>query len=171
MVSSCKKGSVAEIVVRVANLADAQEVGTLTEQAYLDTAVADKAYRAVLRDGGRRIDEATVLVAAVDGHVAGTVTLATHGTEFGEICHDDELEVRMLATADHARRRGIADQLMAAAEAHARSLRLAGVILSTEPRMLGAHRLYERRGYRRAPERDWTIDGIDLLVYRLTLAR
>ena len=42
------------------------------------------------------------------------------------------------------------------------------MVLSTDPRMTAAHRLYERLGFRRLPERDWTpVPGIDLLVYAL----
>ena len=45
-----------------------------------------------------------------------------------------------------------------------------GVVLSTLPEMTDAHRLYERRGFRRAPERDWApVPGVDLLAYALDL--
>lgn len=37
--------------------------------------------------------------------------------------------------------------------------------------MKGAHRLYERRGYRRDPERDWDANGrFTLLAYRVDVA-
>jgi hypothetical protein len=36
--------------------------------------------------------------------------------------------------------------------------------------MTAAHRLYERLGFTRLPERDWTpLPGVDLLVYSLDL--
>ena len=39
-------------------------------------------------------------------------------------------------------------------------------VISTDPRMTAAHRLYERLGFTRLPERDWSpVPGIDLLVY------
>jgi hypothetical protein len=38
---------------------------------------------------------------------------------------------------------------------------------STEP----AHRLYQRLGFVRCPERDWSpLPGVELVVYRLDLA-
>ena len=39
------------------------------------------------------------------------------------------------------------------------------------PRMRAAHRIYERAGFVRAPERDWSpVPGVDLVGYRLELA-
>jgi hypothetical protein len=35
--------------------------------------------------------------------------------------------------------------------------------------MHGAHRLYERRGYVRQPERDWDVGSLRLLAYQLDL--
>uniref|UniRef100_UPI0035653628 GNAT family N-acetyltransferase n=1 Tax=Nocardioides sp. TaxID=35761 RepID=UPI0035653628 len=44
------------------------------------------------------------------------------------------------------------------------------VVLSTLAEMSAAHRLYERLGFRRAPERDWSPrEGIDLVAYLLDL--
>ena len=40
------------------------------------------------------------------------------------------------------------------------------MVISTDPRMTAAHRLYERLGFTRLPERDWSpMPGVDLLVY------
>ena len=44
------------------------------------------------------------------------------------------------------------------------------MVLSTDVRMAAAHRLYERLGFTRLPERDWSpLPGVDLLVYALDL--
>lgn len=41
-----------------------------------------------------------------------------------------------------------------------------GGVISTDPRMQAAHRLYGRMGFVRAPERDWSPnDGVELLAY------
>ena len=46
-----------------------------------------------------------------------------------------------------------------------------GVVLSTLPAMHAAHRLYERHGFVRAPERDWSPAArVDLVAYHLDLA-
>ncbi len=40
------------------------------------------------------------------------------------------------------------------------------MVLSTGPRMAAAHRLYERLGFTRLPQRDWApVPGVDLVVY------
>jgi hypothetical protein len=35
--------------------------------------------------------------------------------------------------------------------------------------MAAAHRLYQRRGYARQPDRDWRVGRVRLLVFRLPL--
>ena len=155
--------------IRPATPADGDELGVLTEEVYRAGGWTSEAYAARLRDGRRRIEDAIVHVATVDGAVVGSVTLAPPGTPYVNTAGPDEAEVRMLAVAPAARGRGIGDALMAACEGWARAEGLAGVVLSTEASMHAAHRLYRRRGYRRAPERDWTYDGALYLVYRVDL--
>ncbi|HEU5151520.1 MAG TPA: GNAT family N-acetyltransferase [Iamia sp.] len=158
--------------IRPATADDATAVGVLTEKVYRDGGYLDddEAYVAQLLDGAGRVRDAVVLVAELAGTVVASVTVAEPGTPWAEIARPDELEVRMLAVAETARRRGIADRLMDEVEAHARRRGLAAVVLSTEPAMTGAHVLYERRGYVRHPERDWDVDGFPLIAYRLALA-
>jgi hypothetical protein len=44
------------------------------------------------------------------------------------------------------------------------------VVLSSLPVQRDAHRIYERLGFVRLPERDWSPhDGVDLLAFRLDL--
>jgi hypothetical protein len=39
-------------------------------------------------------------------------------------------------------------------------------VISTDPRMVSAHRLYERLAFTRLPERDWSpLPGVRLRVY------
>jgi ribosomal protein S18 acetylase RimI-like enzyme len=97
------------------------------------------------------------------------VTAALPGSRFANMSRDNEVEVRMLAVDEAVRRQGVGDRLMEACETFARDNGYRAVALSTEPDMYGAHRLYERRGYVRAPDRDWAIHGSTLLVYRLAL--
>jgi ribosomal protein S18 acetylase RimI-like enzyme len=48
----------------------------------------------------------------------------------------------------------------------ARSAGKSRMVLSTDPRMAAAHRLYGRLGFSRLPERDWSpIPGVELMVY------
>jgi ribosomal protein S18 acetylase RimI-like enzyme len=158
----------ADITVRRADPAEADLVGELTERVYRDGGFGSGAYADVLRDGSR-VRDAIVLVAAADGTITGTVTLALPGTPLAHMCRADEAEVRMLAVDEAARGHGVANLLMAACETLARDQGLAAMILCTETRMLAAQRLYKRRGYLREPARDWQIRNVHLIAYRLPL--
>jgi ribosomal protein S18 acetylase RimI-like enzyme len=158
-----------KVEIRQAGPDDAEQVGTLAERVYRQGGWADERYSKVLLDGRSRIEDATVFVAVADGAVVGTVTLGRPGTRFANVAQAGEAEVRMLAVDEAARGRGIARLLMDACEGLARDDGLAAVVLSTEPDMLAAHRLYQRRGYVRQPERDWRIGQSLLQVYRLSL--
>lgn len=152
---------------RVAHEKDAAILGELTERAYrADGFLNSEKYAARLRDAATRMAEATVLVAELDGKIVATVTLAVHGSPWAEIAQPDELEVRMLAVAPEVRRRGIAEKLMSAAMNHVRNLGLNALALSSETTMSGAHRLYEKLGCIRQPDRDWSATGYEMLVYR-----
>jgi CTP:molybdopterin cytidylyltransferase MocA/ribosomal protein S18 acetylase RimI-like enzyme len=159
----------ADVEIRRAGLADADQVGALTERAYREGGWGNESYWNQLRDGRARIEDAIVLVAAAGGVILGTVTVARPGSRFAHLARAGEAEVRMLAVDEAGRGRGIASLLMAACEALARDEGLAAVVLCTEPDMYAAHRLYQRRGYLRQPDRDWQADGVTLLVYRLSI--
>ena len=158
----------ADITVRRADPAEADLVGELTERVYRDGGFGSGAYADVLRDGSR-VRDGIVLVAAADGTITGTVTLALPGSPLAHMCRADEAEVRMLAVDEAARGHGVANLLMAACETLARDQGLAAMILCTETRMHAAQRLYERRGYLREPARDWQIRNVHLIAYRLAL--
>jgi ribosomal protein S18 acetylase RimI-like enzyme len=158
----------AGITVRRADPAEAGLVGELTERVYRNGGFGSGAYADVLRDGSR-VRDGIVLVAAADGTITGTVTLALPGSPLAHMCRADEAEVRMLAVDEAARGHGVANRLMAACETLARDQGLAAMILCTETRMLAAQRLYERRGYLREPTRDWQIGNVHLIAYRLPL--
>ena len=158
------------VVVRRATLEDADAIGSITVDAYREHVASE--YLGELRDAESRVREAEVLVALVDLEIVGALTVAEPGNRYAEIGRPDELEVRMLAVAEAARGQGIAARLMDAAEARARELGLPAVVLCTAPTMHAAHRLYERRGYERQPDRDWYVpeEDFNLLTYRRSLA-
>ena len=159
----------ADVTVRRAEPAEADLVGALTERVYRTGGFGSDDYAKTLLDGRSRVRDAIVLVAAVDGAIAGTVTLALPGSPLAHLSQAGEAEVRMLAVDQAARGLGLASRLMAACETQARDEGLIAVILCTETGMHAAQRLYERRGYRRDPARDWQIRDVRLLAYRLTL--
>jgi len=158
-----------DVQIRRAHLADADQVGILSERVYRHGGWADERYSPILLDGRSRIEEAEVLVAEADGAIVGTAAVARPGTRFASMARPDEVEIRILVVDQAARGQGIADRLMAACEALARDEGFAAVILCTEPDMYAAQRLYQRRGYVRQPGRDRSIGQVMLLAYRLSL--
>jgi GNAT superfamily N-acetyltransferase len=128
----------------------------------------DHAYVATLRDVKRRAEVARVLVAVEDGRLLGTVTFVPDGGPLGEIARPDETEFRMLAVDPAAQGRGVGIALTQRIVDESRGR--AGIVCSTKPVMRTAHRIYEKVGFQRAPERDWSPKpGLDLLAFVHTL--
>ncbi|UOZ10627.1 GNAT family N-acetyltransferase [Amycolatopsis sp. WQ 127309] len=145
--------------------------GEVTVQAYdVDGHLAgDVGYDAVLRDVARRVELAEVLVAVGEaGDVLGCVTIVRPGSAYAEISRPGELEFRMLAVAPSARGRRVGEALTRAVLDRARTLGLRRVVLSSLDGMRSAHRLYERLGFTRLPERDWRpFPHISLVAYQI----
>ncbi|WP_030683337.1 GNAT family N-acetyltransferase [Streptomyces sp. NRRL B-1347] len=164
-----------DIVIRRARPAEYAALGDLTVEAYLrDGFLAfgaeDGGYRDHLRDVAGRADAAEVLVAVAGEQLLGGVTFVPSAGPMTDIARADEAEVRMLAVARAARGRGAGEALVRACVERARAAERAAVVLSTQPTMRAAQRLYERLGFVRAPRRDWEpVPGLTLLSYELTL--
>lgn len=80
----------------------------------------------------------------------------------------------MLAVARESRGRGAGETLVRARVDPARATDgCVRVVLSTQRTMHAAHRIYERLGFTRTPDRGWNplpdLDDITLLTYELTL--
>ena len=111
-------------------------------------------------------------MATAGDHLLGGVTYVPDGGPLSEIARPAESEIRMLAVSHAARGRGVGQALVQAcvdrATAAGKSL-----VLCTQPTMHKAHRLYERLGFTRVPERDRhpvpTAPDFTLLTYELTL--
>ncbi len=160
-----------DLVVRRATAADHAQVGEITVAAYAEfTDGPDDDYVARLRDAAARDRDAELWVAERAGSLLGTVTLALPGSPWREIATDDEGEFRMLAVAPAARRQGVGDALARLVVDRFRGLGFGAVVLSSLAQMTGAHRIYERLGYVRVPERDWSPHaGVHLIAYRREL--
>jgi ribosomal protein S18 acetylase RimI-like enzyme len=164
---------VSDYTVRPAEPRDHDAVGALTVRAYVDDGhiPADADYTLHLADAGGRARDAMLLVAVdEDDEPVGTVTFAVAGSRMAELSREGEAEFRMLAVSPRARGRGVGEALVRACLDEARRAGARAVVLSTQPRMTAAHRIYERLGFTRIPERDWSpVPGVDLLAYRLDL--
>ncbi|MFF3290768.1 GNAT family N-acetyltransferase [Streptomyces sp. NPDC003023] len=137
-------------------------LGELTARTYLDGGLlafgAEDPYLPVLRDVAGRAEGAEVYV-AVDtaGALLGGVTFVAGSGRWADIAGPGEAEFRMLAVAPQARGRGVGEQLVRLCTDRARAVPgCVRLVLSTDPEMHAAHRLYERLGFVRTPERDWS---------------
>jgi ribosomal protein S18 acetylase RimI-like enzyme len=127
-------------------------------------------YTDLLRDAATRAAHTDLLVAVLDGSVVGTVTLVLDGGRYSEASDPDDAVIRMLATAPAARGSGVGSRLVEECVSRARAAGRTAVRLSTQDKMHAAHRLYERAGFVRTPERDWSpVPGYQLLTYWLPL--
>ncbi|MFD7502506.1 GNAT family N-acetyltransferase [Streptomyces sp. NPDC059850] len=148
-----------DVTIRRARDEELDDIGEFTAAVYLGDGLldfgAEDPYLDELRNARKRATGSEVLVAVSDGVVLGALAFAVHGGTYAELARPDESEFRMLAVRPEARRRGAAEALVRACMDRTRELGLGGMVLSTHPRMTTAHRLYQRLGFRRAPERDW----------------
>jgi ribosomal protein S18 acetylase RimI-like enzyme len=161
------------VTVRPAHTDELGVIGNLTARAYAADGFVDAEdpYADHLREAATRSREAEVYVALVGNKVAGTVTFCREGSAWSEIAQPGEGEFRMLAVAPEHRRRGVAAALVAVCVERSRELGYDAVVLSSLAVQQPAHRLYERLGFLRVPERDWSPhDGVDLQAFRLLLS-
>ena len=155
------------LTVEPARPEDFAAIARLTVDVYVGGQLANDAYTPQLADVAGRASRSDLLVARdADGRMVGSVALVLSG-DFGQVATSaEEAEFRMLVVEPEARGRGIGELLVTTCFERARAAGKRRMVLSTDPRMTAAHRLYERMGFRRLAERDWSpMPGVDLLVY------
>ncbi len=130
------------------------------------------AYVARIADIAERAHVATVLVAVVDGVIAGSATLELteriRPSSTGPLA-PDEAHLRMVRVSPEYRGRGIARQLVNACIDLARAAGKRRLTLDTAPVMVAAQRLYASMGFTPTLERPMP-DGSVLLGYELRIA-
>lgn len=165
--------SLPSAAIRRARPDELDAVGQLTVDAYVGGGVipADAPYLSFLGDAHSRDADAEVWVAVDARGVVGTVTYVEPGSALCEIARDGEAEIRSLAVLPTASGEGIGEALTRHTIARARERGLTSLVLSSSTTMHTAHRLYERLGFTRLPERDWSpVAGVQLVAYRLPLS-
>ncbi|KUL30439.1 GNAT family N-acetyltransferase [Streptomyces regalis] len=167
-----------DIVIRQVEPGEYEALGEITAQAYLQDGLLDfgesDEYLGELKDVAKRAAAAEVLVAVEKGRLLGGVTFVPSGGPMADIAGPGEAEIRMLAVAQDARGRGAGEALVRACVDRARATEgCVRIVLSSQRTMHSAHRIYERLGFVRTPERDWNpipaLADITLLTYELTL--
>jgi GNAT superfamily N-acetyltransferase len=161
------------VTVREARPEEYAAIGDLTVAAYSAfPEVADAGYLAELRDVAGRAAVCPVYVAVDDaGDVVGGATYVPGpDNPLAESERAGEAGIRMMAVAPAAQGRGVGTALARALVERARAEGRRGIALLSLPAMHSAHRLYERLGFRRAPDRDWEPEpGLLLLGFELHL--
>jgi ribosomal protein S18 acetylase RimI-like enzyme len=162
---------VSDVLVRRARPEDLAAVGDVTVAAYEEfTLGPEDPYLDHLRDAARRDREAELWVAEQDGAIVGTVTLTPEGSAWREIGRPGEGEFRMLAVSPAARRQGVGEALSTLVLDRFRELGADAIVMSSLREMRAAHRVYERVGFARLPERDWSpVHGVHLIAFRMEL--
>jgi ribosomal protein S18 acetylase RimI-like enzyme len=156
------------VIVRDALPGELAEVGEIRVTAYQEAGYMSpgSGYAPVLRALGSDGD-GTVLVAVDGGRIVGTVMLRSEGQV---VAGPDEAEIRALAVAPDGQGRGTGSALLRAALERAARDGVRHIVLLTQPEMLPAQRLYQRAGFCRLPDRDWSpAPGVELLAYGLRL--
>jgi GNAT superfamily N-acetyltransferase len=161
------------LIVRDALPGELPEVGEIRVAAYVADGFMspDSGYAPRLRALGSEGDgEVLVAVDETDGRILGTVALQfwPYGGEIGVAQGD--AEIRALAVAPGEQGRGTGTALLNAVIGRARQSGVRELLLLTQQEMKTAQRMYERAGFRRIPDRDWSpAEGVLLLAYGLAL--
>jgi ribosomal protein S18 acetylase RimI-like enzyme len=157
----------ASLFVQPARPEDFAVIAELTVAVYVDGGLASPDYAPELADVEGRASRADLLVVRDPaGRVVGSVALVLKG-DFGNVTTSgEEAAFRMLVVDPTAQGRGIGELLVRTCLDRARAAGMRRMVLSTDPLMTAAHRLYRRLGFTRLPERDWSpAPGVDLMVY------
>ncbi|MES9542036.1 GNAT family N-acetyltransferase [Actinomadura sp. NPDC000600] len=158
------------MIVRTARPDEYDLVGELTVEVYVRGGLVSPSstYVPKLRNAADRAARAVLLVAEDAGEIAGAVAYCPPDSPYAELAGPDEAEIRMLAVLEKARGKGAGRAMVRACVERARTAGLAGLRLSTQRNMESAQRMYEKMGFVRTPDRDWTpVPGLELLTYAL----
>jgi ribosomal protein S18 acetylase RimI-like enzyme len=166
------------VIIREARPEDDVRVGELLVDAFLSTyarkmpeVVYDDARKNDLRDVAAKRRRATVLVAELDGRIAGTVAIFRPGAESSEAWLPNAADLRHLAVDPQLHGKGVAKRLMDRAEAIARDeWKVDAICLHVRKGAHGVARLYESRGFVRDPSGDIEKPTVTLEAYVLRRA-
>jgi len=150
------------VIIRTALPTELPEIGDIRVAAYRAGGFLSPAsqYAATLHALGHDGNGDVLVAVADDGQLLGTVMLEywsnQDGPNQGSAVHGPgEAEIRALAVSPAARGQGTGNALLTAIIEHAAAHGVEHLVLATLPAMRTAHRMYEKAGFTRLPERDW----------------
>jgi ribosomal protein S18 acetylase RimI-like enzyme len=167
------------VIVREARPEEDARIGDLLVDAFLTVYARkmpevryDDARKNELRDVASKRGRAVVLVAEVDGHVAGTVSLFKPGAQGSEAWLPNAADLRHLAVDPRLHGQGVAKPLLDRAEAIARDdWKVPAICLHVRRGADGVARLYRSRGFVREPAGDLVKPAVTLEAYVLRFQR
>jgi ribosomal protein S18 acetylase RimI-like enzyme len=125
----------------------------------LPSAVYD-AYLTNVLDIENRLTDSELLVAELEGRIAGTITLYPNASLEGWDWPSHWAGIRAIAVAPQARGHGLGRKLATAAIERARALHCDAVCLHTAHFMRAAVPLYESLGFQRCPAYDQDVSSL-----------
>ncbi len=158
-----------DVHVRLMRPDEADAVAVLVQRAYSADFELNEGYRAEIVAVAARAREHQVWVAtdAASGMLLGTVSTPRPGRSISPLARERELDFRFLGVVAEARRRGVGELLVEHVMRLGRVRNVDRVVLNTGPDMRSAQRLYERLGFERLHEREFTFvrpDGSSFLM-------
>ncbi len=153
----------ADVRVRLMRPDEADIVSALVESAYAADFELSDEYRLSIAAVAERARDHQVWVAtdAATGALLGTASTPRAGGAISPLARGGELDFRFLGVAAEARRRGIGEVLVEHVLRLARIRGLERVVLNTGSDMVAAQRLYDRLGFERLHEREFTFERPD----------
>ena len=165
-----------KIVIRDAHAEEAPRVALVLRAAYTQYKSemppdAWQYYLADIMDVRARMKESQLIVAEVEGNLAGTVTLYTHGrSQIEGNWPEGWGGVRLLGVDPKYRGMGLGRMLMDECMRRCRAEGMKTVGLHTAPMMAVAKAMYERMGFQHVPEFDHhPRPGVTIMAYKLDL--
>jgi ribosomal protein S18 acetylase RimI-like enzyme len=145
-------------------------IASLLEMVYVQEGFTDRAIADRIFSAAEVCKRGVVMLATYpQGDAVGMIICGSPLNPYRQIAESREAEMQLLAVHPAVRGRGLGRELCVTFENKARALGYRAAVLSTQPGMASAHRLYEGLGYRRAPARDWVRGHRRFLVYEKAL--
>jgi GNAT superfamily N-acetyltransferase len=150
---------------------DLERFGSIVVDAYmaLDGHILEPEYEAEIADVRSRIETNQIFGAFLDGEPVGCVTYVDdHENRHAEDLMADEAGFRMLGVRPDAQGLGVGEAMVQRCLDQAGADGRRGVFIYSGSWMTAAHRLYQKMGFERTEDRDWTIEelGIRLMGFR-----
>ena len=158
------------LTIRTAEPSEFAAVGELCVRAYDGLLPQDHFYIEVLRDAAARAADAVLLVAVDDDSCSGP---SPSCPRVGR-CRRSPSPTRASSGCSRSppppRAAGSAPRCCSACSTTAARRAGPRVVCSSQPSMRAAHTIYQRLGFERLPERDWSpVPDVDLLAFGVAL--